>query len=355
MKDKPPGLLNEFNRGISRRQLLQTLSLAAVAAPVGLFAQGRCGGANAGTSGCNTTPLPPPFEPTKWKTVLLDHFSLQAVDPEKEAAFYNALMGWKVRSNDGKTIVMDIGTVGAVIIRGGLQVAPSASSNPRPPARAVFDNFCFGIEPWDTRNVEAELKKRGLNPVADHNGKDFFSFHVKDPDGFDLQISNGNRKNRRTTPANGKLNSSLPFEPTGWQTIYVNHISYGVTNYKETVAFYAALLGWKPTVDEGSQNQTEIAPEIGAALIRGGNPATPGVQTAVRHASIGHISFDIADFDPDKVNEGLLKRGLTARVDTGATADSPAKEKDIHTSTQKSYHTTTANGYDLQISMKDKR
>jgi predicted enzyme related to lactoylglutathione lyase len=354
MKDKTrSGLFNEFNRGISRRQLLQTLSLAAVAAPVGLFSQGRCGGANAGTSGCNTTPLSPPFEPTKWKTVLLDHFSLQVVDLEKEAAFYNALMGWKVRSNDRKTIVMDIGNVGAVIMRGGLEVPQSAS--PRPPARAVFDNFCFGIEPWDTRTVEAELKKRGLNPVADHNGKDFFSFHVKDPDGFDLQISNGNRKNRRTTPATGKLNTPLPFEPTGWQTIYVNHISYGVTNYKETVAFYAALLGWKPTGDEGSQNQTEIAPEIGTALIRGGNPAAPGVQSSVRHASIGHISFDIADFDPDKVNEALLKRGLPARQDTGATADSPPSEKDIHTSKQKSYHTVTPNGYDLQISAKEKR
>src|SRR4051812_3048972 len=104
MKDKASGLCNEYKPGISRRRLLQTLSLAVVAAPIRLFGQGRCGGANAGSVGCNTTPLPPPFESTGWKTVLLDHFSLQVVDPEKEAAFYNALMGWKVRSNDGKTI-----------------------------------------------------------------------------------------------------------------------------------------------------------------------------------------------------------------------------------------------------------
>jgi len=33
--------------------------------------------------------------------------------------------------------------------------------------------------------VEAELKRRGLEPRVDTEN----SFHVKDPDGFDLQIS----------------------------------------------------------------------------------------------------------------------------------------------------------------------
>ena len=40
-------------------------------------------------------------------------------DPEKEAAFYTALLGWKVRSNDGNEIVMDMGDLGGVRIRGG--------------------------------------------------------------------------------------------------------------------------------------------------------------------------------------------------------------------------------------------
>ena len=39
----------------------------------------------------------------------------------------------------------------------------------------------------------------------------------------------------------------------------------------------------------------------------------------------------------------LVKRGLTAREDTGGRGE-------IHTSAYKSYHTTTPNGYDLQIS-----
>jgi len=38
--------------------------------------------------------------------------------------------------------------------------------------------------------VEAELKRRGLKPRPDMVGDDFKSFHVLDPDGWDLQISN---------------------------------------------------------------------------------------------------------------------------------------------------------------------
>jgi catechol 2,3-dioxygenase-like lactoylglutathione lyase family enzyme len=210
----------------------------------------------------------------------------------------------------------------------------------------VFDGFCWGIEPWDAKTVEAELRKRGLIPVADNQGKDFQSFHVKDPDGFDLQISNGNRSNRRQGAANGKTSSAAPFEATSWKTVWLDHISFEVSNYKETVAFYTALLGWKPGTDEGSQSQCEIG-EIGDIIIRrggGGNRgAAPPTTPPARRAAMGHISFGITPFDPDQVKAELEKRGLTARVDTGGRGD-------IHTSAYKSYHTTTPNGFDLQIS-----
>lgn len=42
--------------------------------------------------------------------------------------------------------------------------------------------------------VEAELNSRGLNPRPDMVGDNFKSFHVLDPDGWDLQISNETRQ-----------------------------------------------------------------------------------------------------------------------------------------------------------------
>ncbi len=120
-------LLHEFDRGrLSRRQLLAALGVAVAIRPASAFAQGQCGGARAGTPECDPTPAKLPFEPTGWKTVLLDHFSCQAADYPKEAAYYAALMNWKIRSDDGKQAVLDIGDWGGLIIRGGYQAPPPA-------------------------------------------------------------------------------------------------------------------------------------------------------------------------------------------------------------------------------------
>ena len=365
MPDALAALFDRFDRGrLSRRHLLMALGAAIAARPVSSLAQGQCGGARAGTPECDPTPAKLPFEPTGWKTVLLDHLSCQVVDYPKEAAYYAALMNWKIRSDDGKQALLDIGDWGGLLLRGGYQAPPAPPVAPAPPAgdpaaggrggrgggpraprNAAFDSFCWGIEPWDAKQVEAELRKRGLTPVADNVGKDFQSFHVKDPDGFDLQISNGSRKNRRQGAANGKTSAPSPFEPTNWKTVWLDHISFEVSNYKETVAFYTALLGWKPGMDEGSQNQCEIG-DVGDIIIRrggGGNRGGGAGTMPARRAAMGHISFGITPFDPDQVKAELEKRGLTARVDTGGRGD-------IHTSPYKSYHTTTPNGFDLQIS-----
>ncbi|MES2180083.1 MAG: VOC family protein [Gemmatimonadota bacterium] len=404
--DDLSSLFGAYDSGtISRRRLFQALGIAAVGAPLArALGQGSCAGRDRDTTAvCNHTPMKAPFEPTGFKTVLLDHFDMQVTDPEREAAFYAALLGWKVRSNTGGEIYMDIGDWGGVKIRGGYVGRAgggggrgggaagggagggrggadstggrggragggggggaadashmAACTTPRVAGvengGVTWDGFCWGITPWDTNKVEAALKSRGLAPVADHSGNDFRSFHVKDPDGLNVQMSNGNKKNRRTTPANGKLNVPAPFESTGWKTMYLDHISFRCTSYKETVAFYEALLGWKGLGDEGSQNETTIAPDIGGLLIRGGNALSPAFNLpAARSASMDHISFGITPFDPDAVAAELCKRGLQAQVDTGSIATSPEVEKNIHTATYKSFHTRTPNNFNLQISAK---
>jgi len=120
--DELSRLFSAFDRGtISRRQLFQALGLAAVATPLArAVGQGSCAGRDRDSSAaCTHTTMKPPFDPTGWKTVLLDHFTMHVTDAEKEAAFYAAFLGWKVRSNDGNVIVMDMGDLGGVQIRGG--------------------------------------------------------------------------------------------------------------------------------------------------------------------------------------------------------------------------------------------
>src|SRR5256886_4268277 len=329
-----------MSKDFSRRELLTALGIAAAFRPVSAFAQGQCGGARAGTPECDPTPAKLPFEPTGWKTVALDHLSCQVADYPKEAAYYAALMNWTIRSDDGRQAVLDIGDWGGLVRRGGYQALATPSGGdaavagrggrggagaPRAPRNAVFDSFCFGIEPWDAKKVEAELRKRGLDPKADNSGTDFQSFHVKDADGFDLQSSRGHRGNRRQEPASGKTSAPAPFAATNWKTVWLDHISFEVSNYKETVAFYTALLGWKPGTDEGSQSQCQIG-EVGDIIIRrggGGRGGAPTPPPTTRRPAMGHISFGITPFDPDQVKAELEKRGLNARMDTGGGGGTP--------------------------------
>src|SRR5262245_26195326 len=212
---------------LSRRQLLQAVGAATVGAPLSAFAQGRCM-LTFGSPACNTSDIPPVFEPTGWKTTSLEHLTFRVADYKKEAAFYMALMGWALRSDDGTQAVLDLGTWGSVIFRQApaesferAAAAPQEArgrSGQAAPVRAVVESFCFGIEPWNAKTVDAELRKRNLTPVADNDGNGFESFRVKDPDGFSLQISNGNfAKRRRMNPPAAKLSEPPPFASTGWK------------------------------------------------------------------------------------------------------------------------------------------
>jgi catechol 2,3-dioxygenase-like lactoylglutathione lyase family enzyme len=338
---------------ISRRQLLAALTVIPVL-PARVFGQAPAGGPQQR----DTTPLVPPFEPTGWKTVWLDHLNYQCVDYKKAAAFYATLMGWKVRSDDGRQALLDIGeNSGGILIRGGLAAPPPAAITDaglgvtRPKVQAVFDGFAWGIEPWDTDTVKRELEKRGLKPVADHHGSDYPSFRVTDPDGFDVAVTNGTRALRNRTPAAGKLPAPAPFEPTGWNTLYLDHISFEVPDYRRSAAFYQALLGWDVRPGNGSQASVQIG-SIGGAIIRGNAAARAAARDhtappASGGAAIGHISFGIENWNTERVREELKKRDVAYTNKEGQREPRPDM-----TGTLESFHVPDAMGWDLQIGNK---
>lgn len=343
---------------LNRREVLT--ALAAIAAlPARPFGQDAPGGR--GQQQRDTTPLVPPFEPTGWKTVWLDHLNYQCVGYQKAAAFYSTLMGWKVRSDDGKQAVLDIGeNSGGIIIRGGLAAPPPAAitdaglGDNRPKVQAVFDGFAWGIEPWDTDKVKAELEKRGLKPIADHHGPSYQAFRVKDPDGFDVAITNGTKALRRKTAATGELPAPAPFEPTGWNTLYLDHISFEVRDYRRSAAFYQALLGWDVRPGNGTQASVQIG-TIAGAIIRGnaaaraaarGTTAPPPPPSGIT-AAIGHISFGIENWNTDRVREELKKRDVVY-----VNRDGQREPRPDMTGTLESFHVPDAMGWDLQIGNK---
>jgi len=176
------GLLQDFEAGkLTRRQLIQALALGVTAGPAALAAA---------QNPAEAPSIQPPRSPAPWKTVWLDHISYAVSDYRRSTAFYRDLMGWEIIHDDGqKQCSMKVGNVGGIIIRNRAGYAGAAGGPTQPTITGVIDHISWGIEPWDTAKVKAELEKRGLDPRPDMNGK-FQSFHVRDSDGWDLQISN---------------------------------------------------------------------------------------------------------------------------------------------------------------------
>ena len=151
-------LLQEYERGkMSRRQLIQTLAFGATAAAAG------AGSAEAAPA--NAT--------------YINHVSMQVADYRKTRDFYVGLFGMKVSNDDGKTQCR---------LTFGDNIIIPRNATARPGGKVGIDHIAYSLAGWDTDKsvkpaVEAELKKRGLE-IRTTEG----SFHVKDPDGFEVQM-----------------------------------------------------------------------------------------------------------------------------------------------------------------------
>jgi catechol 2,3-dioxygenase-like lactoylglutathione lyase family enzyme len=152
-------LLQDFEQGkMTRRQLIQSLTLAATAA---------------------ATATPAAAADSKVaQAVYINHISYQVADYAKTRDFYADLFGMKVSRDDGKQCRLSVGD--------SLIIARNASS--RSSGKMGVDHIAYTIANWDTDKkvrdeVGAELKRLGLE-VRETAG----SFHIKDPDGFDVQM-----------------------------------------------------------------------------------------------------------------------------------------------------------------------
>jgi len=149
-------LLQDFEQGkMNRRQLIQSLALAATAASAAQAASAAPEGYVA-------------------KATAINHVSYQVSDYKKCRDFYSGLFGMQVSRDDGMQCRLSFGN-NILIVRN------------RTPAQKV-DHIAYTIQNWDTDKsvkpaVEAELKRRGLK-IRTTEG----SFHVEDPEGFEVQM-----------------------------------------------------------------------------------------------------------------------------------------------------------------------
>ena len=153
-------MLQDFERGkMTRRQLIQSLAFAAAAV-------------STATANAVAAPVLAAPEGSGFKAVTVNHISYQVADYAKTRDFYVDLLGMKVSKDTGKECHLSFGE--------SFLIPRNAPSN-----TPHIDHIAYTIDHWDKNAVEAELKRRGLQPKPDTEN----SFHVQDVNGFDLQIS----------------------------------------------------------------------------------------------------------------------------------------------------------------------
>ena len=155
-------LVQEFEQGkMTRRQLIKGLTIAATAA----------------------TALPASAAPAAdgyvAKATAFNHVSYQVKDYKKCRDFYAGLFGMKVSMDDGMQCRLSFGD--------NILIVRNRMPNPK------VDHIAYTITGWDTDKsvkpaVEAELKRRGLE-IRTTEG----SFHVQDPEGFEVQMGGKNQ------------------------------------------------------------------------------------------------------------------------------------------------------------------
>ena len=163
MEDIIANLVQDFEQGkMTRRQLIQSLTITAAAA---VTTVGETGAAGAQPVGYVA------------KAVAINHISYMVKDFNRTKEFYSGLFGMKVEDDNGKA---------GRLVFGDTEITISAAERGiKPP---VIDHIALTIAGWDTDKSVAdkligEVKRRGLKTRPGGG-----SFHIIDPDGFDIQV-----------------------------------------------------------------------------------------------------------------------------------------------------------------------
>jgi catechol 2,3-dioxygenase-like lactoylglutathione lyase family enzyme len=149
----------DFEQGkMNRRQLVQSLSVAAAAAAVPTTVIGAAAPAPTG----------------KLEAGYVNHISYSVNDYAKCRDFYADLLGMKVTEDNGEQ---------CRLVFGNNILIPRNRSNGGP---ARVDHIAYTVINWDREKdaFEEQLKRRGLQ----YTGTARTSFQVKDPEGMGVQF-----------------------------------------------------------------------------------------------------------------------------------------------------------------------
>jgi catechol 2,3-dioxygenase-like lactoylglutathione lyase family enzyme len=146
-------LLTRFEKGsLSRRDLVQGLAMLAAG----------------GTATAHAAQAELDF-----KAATIDHVSVQVVDLQRSVEFYQRMFGFSLVSQEQPRGIVRLGN-GRVLVS-----LNNGSPSPR------IDHFAIGIPRFTSELGMRYFTQRGATPLQG----DYAGFHIKDPDGINVQVS----------------------------------------------------------------------------------------------------------------------------------------------------------------------
>jgi catechol 2,3-dioxygenase-like lactoylglutathione lyase family enzyme len=219
------------------------------------------------------------------KAVWLNHYTYVAPDLKKTRDWYHEVFGMQVGHAEAKLSHLWYGDKGDTLMI--VRQAESGEAAPR------IEKFGFTLESFDKKAVEAELKRRGLQPKADTDK----GFWFTDPEGNEIGVF---AKDFVKRPA--KSNE----KPFLWQTVSANHIVVLTPDYKKLGAWYKDLLTLKETSDAGR----DVYQWFGPSSVWIPTAVRQGAKTSAQLKSLDHVAYTITNYDSDKVADELRRRKM---------------------------------------------
>ena len=178
--------LDEYSKGkISRRQLLETLTVAAAATT---------------TAGAQAAPA----QNRALKAALVNHISYQCPDFHRVADWYSRVFNMEqvTYASEPTQIGMPFGRRGSkplgvtaddvpvsyivVRTRNPSGTAADVAASARPRSRATIEHVGYTVADFDRDRARAELRALGVQNIRDGG---LYSLHMTDPFGYDIQVS----------------------------------------------------------------------------------------------------------------------------------------------------------------------
>ncbi len=273
---------------VTRRELIRYLALGTAAA-------GTWRGSSANAAN----------EAKAFKAIAYNHISYNVPDYSKSRDFYADLLGMKLVFDDGTQCSLEFGSpVNALYIR----------KVKTPGDKVNVDHLAFSIEKFDRSAVEAELKRRDLNPKVDGN----YAWTIHDPDGFTLQVcaQKGVYPGQAAPGAPVEFTGPTPPQPSGadkapFKAIAVSHVVLHVADLARSRDFYTGVLGMKAIYFQPEDSNAECFLKFGDNYLYLRKSDRPD-----KKPYVDHYAFTVANFRQDAVEAELRRRGFDPKPDS---------------------------------------